>query len=108
MRESESTNGDVRDADPTLFRGVDTTGRGSRIAVFLCILVRKMSLEGVRHELAAWFQLVAPSVGLAIEAASLRELELGFRGQTLAGLTTRGRQLCFSARNWEPQQGGRL
>ena len=34
------------------------------MAVFFRILVRKMPLEGVRYELAAGFQLIAPGVGI--------------------------------------------
>ena len=49
------------------------------MAVFLRILVREMTLKRVRHEFAAWFQLIAPGIGFLFQPAALREFELGFR-----------------------------
>src|SRR4029077_13908428 len=60
--------------------------RGSTlVAVFFRILVWKMPLEGVRHELAAWLQLIAPGVGLSFQPAALREFVFSFLRQALAG-----------------------
>src|ERR1700691_4921361 len=44
-----------------------------------------MTLEGVRLELAAGFEFLAPNVRLPVQSAARGEFEFRFRGQALAG-----------------------
>src|SRR5262245_9369540 len=46
--------------------------RSTLVTIFFRILIWKMSLEGVRHELAAGLQLIAPRVRLSLKPSPLR------------------------------------
>jgi hypothetical protein len=49
------------------------------VAVFVCILLREVTLKGVGHELAAGIQLIAPGIGFSLQPAALRKFKLGAR-----------------------------
>ena len=73
-----------------VIEAVGVWGKGSgrcqsREAVFTRVLDRKLTLIGVRHELASGFELVAPGIEFAGHAAARCEFPLRFAGQPFPG-----------------------